>query len=163
MCIRDSTQSVASGLQVLNHWAKETNHLPGPVLIHDGVRPLAGEELMRTCVEASRRTGAAVACVPVKASLRKRTDTGSVAVDRSQFVEVQTPQVFDFTSLLEAYRRRPHDQFTDDASLYEAVFPASRIELVEGHYENLKITTRDDLELARRLIKRAEKPAAKRH
>ncbi len=155
------TQSVAAGLQILGDWCRQTGRLPGLVLVHDGVRPLAGLDLLSRCLEAGHRSGAAVACVPVKASLRERTETGSRAADRSRFVEVQTPQVFDFQRLYEAYRRRPHDQFTDDASLYETLFPASRIELVEGHYENLKITTRDDLELARRLIRRAAKPAAK--
>lgn len=157
------TQSVAAGLDALHWWCQQAHVVPGLVLVHDGVRPLAGCDLLHRCVATANQEGAAVACVAVKASLRERTATGSQATDRSRFVEVQTPQVFDFERLYEAYRRRPHDQFTDDASLYEAAFPEARIALVEGHYENLKITTRDDLELARRLIRRIETPATKTH
>lgn len=153
-------QSVAAGLLALDllFALRSGEFQPGVVAVHDGVRPLAGADLLSRVYAEAENSGAAVACVPVKSSLRRLSDNGSQAVDRSQYFEVQTPQAFDFRTLKQAYDQRPHDRFTDDASLLEAVFPQSPVALIEGHYDNLKITTRDDLEVARKLIRRAEKP-----
>ena len=85
------TLSVAAGL----HWLEE--HLPpdGLVLVHDGVRPFVRVETIHQVLQAAEQHGAATAAVPVKSSLRRLTPEGlSVAVDRVDYLEVQTPQAF---------------------------------------------------------------------
>ena len=152
------TLSVLKGLQALEMMfqLQPTRGTASCVAIHDGVRPLVLADLIDRCYTTAQQKGAAVAAVPVKSSLRQMTaDGGSLAVDRAQFYEVQTPQTFRFYKLLEAYNNRPHDDFTDDASLMEAVFPEQEIQIVLGSYDNLKITTPEDLAMARFLLKAA--------
>ncbi len=131
--------SVLAGLGRLDrcHW----------VIVHDGARPLVTMELIRDGLEAARETGAAVAAVPV-------TDTIKVAGDdrivretppRQNLWAVQTPQVFRFDIITEAYRQAKGD-VTDDASLVEQT--GSRVKLYMGSYHNIKVTTPDDLALA---------------
>jgi 2-C-methyl-D-erythritol 4-phosphate cytidylyltransferase len=91
----------------------------------------------------------------VKASLREVDDAGlSKAVDRSRFLEVQTPQTFRFDRITDAYQRRPHDRFTDDASLYETVFSGSPVAVCQGSYDNIKITTPEDMFVAEQIWER---------
>lgn len=155
------TRSVFEGLQALEAWGA------GPeayVAIHDGVRPLVTREVIAAAFAQAQETGASVAAVPVKASLRELVELPdhqteyanlpSRAVDRRRFFEVQTPQVFRLGLVLEAYRQRPHDEFTDDASLAEAA--GLRVLISPGRYDNLKITTPEDLPLAERLLAQQE-------
>lgn len=143
--------SVWAGLQA---WRETVQSDDGwLVAVHDAVRPMAGEELIRKSYAAAETEGAAILCVPVKSSLRRRTPEGSAHVPREDMYEVQTPQVFRSELLLRAYRERPHDRFTDDASLVETVLGADTpIALVEGDYANLKLTTPDDLAVLERLL-----------
>lgn len=122
------------------------------VAIHDGVRPFVGEELLNGAFQMAADTGSAVVGVPVKSSIREIGEGGSKAVDRSRYFHVQTPQVFSFTSLWEAYSQRSSDAFTDDASLMEAA--GHSISLYEGSYENIKITTPEDLAIAEIILRR---------
>lgn len=121
------------------------------LLIHDAVRPLIDHSTLDSNFATALRNGNSVSCVPVKSSLRRKTESGSEAVDRSEYYHVQTPQTFILSDFYEWMNRRPHDDFTDDASLAE--FCGARIFLSEGSYENLKITTPDDLILAEHLWK----------
>ena len=131
--------SVVAGLSRLNncHW----------VVIHDGARPLLTEDLIYQGLAEARETGAAAAAVPV-------TDTIKVAGDdrlvqqtplRHSLWAVQTPQVFRFDIIAEAYRRAK-GEVTDDASLVEQL--GYRVKLYMGAYDNIKVTTPDDLVLA---------------
>jgi len=117
------------------------------VVIHDGARPLLTENLISHGLTEARGTGAAVAAVPV-------TDTIKIAGDdrlvqqtppRRNLWAVQTPQVFRFDIIAEAYRRAK-GEVTDDASLVEQL--GYRVKLYMGSYDNIKITTPDDLALA---------------
>jgi len=136
---RRRQDSVVAGLRRLNNcdW----------VVIHDGARPLVTVDLINRGLEAARETGAAVAAVPV-------TDTIKVAGDdrivhqtppRQNLWAVQTPQVFRTDIITEAYSRANGD-VTDDASLVEQL--GYRVKLYMGSYDNIKITTPDDLVLA---------------
>ena len=147
------THSVAKGLQALAaHIKTPTQCL---VAIHDGVRPFVTTKMLSEAYETAGRLGASVACVEVKASLREVDAQGhSQAVDRSRFLEVQTPQTFALDRILSAYEQRPHDRFTDDASLYEAVFPDSPVALCQGSYDNIKITTPEDMFVAAQIWER---------
>ncbi|MEL6670687.1 MAG: 2-C-methyl-D-erythritol 4-phosphate cytidylyltransferase [Bacteroidota bacterium] len=145
------TESVEAGLHLL---AKEIeNSAACLVAIHDGVRPFIFEKVLHAAYQMAETAGAAVVCVPVKASLRRQQeDGGSEAVDRSEYWEVQTPQIFYLAQILDAFARRPHNQFTDDASLYQAM--GGRISICEGSYDNIKVTTPGDMFVAEEILKR---------
>ena len=141
VCIggRRRQDSVVAGLSRLSHchW----------VVIHDGARPLLTEDLICRGLSEVKETGAAAAAVPV-------TDTIKVAGDdrlvrqtplRHNLWAVQTPQVFRFDIIAEAYRR-VKQEVTDDATLVEQL--GYRVKLYMGSYDNIKITTPDDLVLA---------------
>jgi 2-C-methyl-D-erythritol 4-phosphate cytidylyltransferase len=137
--------SVISGLSRLNNciW----------VIVHDGARPLVTQNLIKSGLDAVVETGAAIAAVPV-------TDTIKVAGDdqivqgtppRQSLWAVQTPQVFRFDIITEAYRHLKYE-VTDDARAVEHF--GGKVKLYMGAYDNIKITTPDDLALARVLIKK---------
>ncbi|GAB4046368.1 2-C-methyl-D-erythritol 4-phosphate cytidylyltransferase [Spirosoma litoris] len=130
-------QSVRNGLNTIG--ASE-----GLVAVHDGVRPFVSPAIIQDSFETAARTGSAVTCVPVKDSVRVVGVNGvSQAVDRSQYRLVQTPQTFRLTSFRQAFQVEEQSFFTDCASVMEyAGFP---ITLIEGSYENIKITTPEDL------------------
>ena len=139
---RRRQDSVVAGLSRLSHchW----------VVIHDGARPLLTEDLICRGLTEVKETGAAAAAVPV-------TDTIKVAGDdrlvqqtppRHNLWAVQTPQVFRFDIIAEAYRQAKGD-VTDDATLVEQL--GYRVKLYMGSYDNIKITTPDDLVLAEAL------------
>lgn len=137
------TNSVANGLE---HLANQLSGDPALVGVHDAVRPFVTLETLEAAYKQAKTSGNAVACVPVKSSMRKKTESGSEAIDRSAYYHVQTPQVFWLETLLDYYRRRPGDTFTDDAGLAEAMGAA--IQITAGGYDNIKITTPEDLAIA---------------
>ena len=130
-------QSVRNGLQAIPAVA-------GIVAVHDGVRPFVTPAIIRNSFDTAARTGSAVTCVSVKDSVRVIGPDGvSQAVDRSQYRLVQTPQTFALNDFRQAFQVEEQPFFTDCASVMEyAGFP---ITLIEGAYENIKITTPDDL------------------
>jgi 2-C-methyl-D-erythritol 4-phosphate cytidylyltransferase len=116
------------------------------ILVHDAVRPLVSSEVILNCVQTAEVTGAAIPVLPVKFSLRQITFDESVAVNRSEFREVQTPQVFKVNVLKLAYEQAYDSKFTDDASVVENC--GHDIALVDGNEENIKITTQFDFKIA---------------
>ena len=146
----ERSDSVANGLQMIaNHnWAADTTL----IAIHDAVRPLVTCKIILDAFQLAEEKGSAVVCVPVKSSLRIKTQTGSKAVDRDMYFHVQTPQVFRMKDLSNWYQQRPAQLFTDDASLAE--FFGCEIQISEGSYDNLKITTPEDLAVAEILLKK---------
>lgn len=144
-------ESVSNGLQAL-HERVESSEATW-VAVHDGVRPFASSEMLEASFSQAREKHSAIACVPVKSSLRiKKSSRETQAVDRSLFFEVQTPQTFRLDLLFQAYQDRLNNSFTDDASLFEA--QGNPIHLCEGSYDNIKITTPEDLELGELILKR---------
>jgi len=136
--------SVFNGLQVVDPLCQL-------VCIHDGARPLAPPQLFNRVLQAAARKGAALAAVPVKDTV-KRINEDMVVVEtpaRSSLWLAQTPQAFRRDWLLDAYQRAAAENFyaTDDASLLERYGYA--VQIVQGDYRNLKITTPEDLLLAR--------------
>ena len=130
-------QSVRNGLKRIS--AKE-----GLVAVHDGVRPFITTEIIQNSFDTAARTGAAITAVAVKDSVRLvRPDGSSQAVDRSQYQLVQTPQTFQLDLFRQAFQVDEQPFFTDCASVVEyAGFPVT---LIEGSYQNVKITTPEDL------------------
>jgi len=127
------------------------------VLVQDGARPFIDSALTGRVISAAARVGAAIAAVPVKDTIKLATDKDTVegTVPRERLWAAQTPQVFSYATLLEAHRLAQADGFeaTDDAALVER-YQSTPIALIESSYENLKITTPDDLEVAARIAER---------
>lgn len=131
------------------------------VLIHDGARPLVTEEIMARTLAAAREYGAAVAAMPVKDTIKIADEQGFVAdtPSRSSLWMMQTPQTFSCPLIQKAYRilmeqeKNGHPvSVTDDAMVLEQI-SGGRIRLVEGSYENIKITTPSDLKIAEIFLK----------
>jgi 2-C-methyl-D-erythritol 4-phosphate cytidylyltransferase len=113
------------------------------VAIHDAVRPLLYRRTIDDGYAAAEKDGAALPCVEIHDSIREIKEKGSEPVRRSSFRLVQTPQVFRYDLLMKAYEQEYSEEFTDDASVIEkAGFPVT---LVAGNYENIKITTPEDM------------------
>ena len=96
--------------------------------------------------------------IPISNSLRRRSsETESVAIDRSSYVAVQTPQTFRLDRIRAAYETPYSPSFTDDASVYEAAEKGS-VSLVRGEVTNIKLTTSLDLKLAELLLQSPPSP-----
>ena len=124
----------------------------GVIGIHDGVRPFVSEETIARCFEAARQFGAALPVLPVTDTLRCVTDDGGYNVQRNDYRTVQTPQTFDAQLLKQAFKQPYSDNFTDDASVVEAL--GHKVTMVDGNRENIKLTTPFDLVVAEALIKK---------
>ena len=119
----------------------------GYIAVHDGARPFAGKEVFKRVLKAAADSGAAIAAVPVKDTVKVVDENNLVQYTpvRSTLRAVQTPQIFKISIL------KQHGNVTDDASLIERLGIA--VAVAEGSYENIKITTPEDLILAENLCK----------
>jgi 2-C-methyl-D-erythritol 4-phosphate cytidylyltransferase len=124
------------------------------VIIHDGVRPFITEKIIETSVESAYQWGAAVVAVPVKDTIKVADNDNFVSStpDRSQLWAIQTPQVFRREILIKAhlYAQERNIDATDDAALVEKL--GYKVKLVMGSYRNIKITTPEDLVIAKAFI-----------
>ncbi|MDB5261983.1 MAG: 2-C-methyl-D-erythritol 4-phosphate cytidylyltransferase [Adhaeribacter sp.] len=123
----------------------------GLVAVHDGVRPFVPVSVIREAFAVAAKKGNAVVAVPLKDSIRQVFQTESKALDRSQYRLIQTPQCFRLPLLRQAYELPEEPTFTDDAAVVERL--GQKINLVAGSYENIKITTPEDLAWAEHLLK----------
>ena len=116
------------------------------VAVHDGVRPIIAKEIIAASFLKASEFGSAVVSVPLKDSIREITKEGNNALDRNKFVLIQTPQTFRLDWMRQAFAKVYSPYFTDCASVIESEgFP---IYLIPGSYENIKITTPEDLRWA---------------
>lgn len=123
----------------------------GVVGVHDGVRPFVSIETIRRCYDEALDASAVVPVTPVVETLRHLGVDGSETVSRDEYRLVQTPQTFDIQLLRQAYAQEYRPFFTDDASVVEAM--GSRVTLVDGNRENIKLTTPCDLTFAEAYLK----------
>jgi 2-C-methyl-D-erythritol 4-phosphate cytidylyltransferase len=125
----------------------------GIVLVHDGVRPLVGKELISRVIEAAEQKGAAIPALSLEETI-KRVEEGRVVrtLDRLTLFKVQTPQGFFYTTLERALRKAKEDSFygTDEASLVERI--GEKVYIVEGDTQNIKITGPGDIHIAEALL-----------
>lgn len=136
--------SVKNGLDIIT----EKNVIIG---IHDGVRPLVSIDVIARCFDEATDKGIAFPVIPVVETLRKKTEKGSITVNRAGYCLVQTPQVFHSEIIKKAYQQEFSDTFTDDVSVVEA-FNKYPVYEVEGSRENIKITTPIDLIIAESIL-----------
>jgi 2-C-methyl-D-erythritol 4-phosphate cytidylyltransferase len=117
------------------------------VIVHDGARPFLTLDLIRDGLETARTTGAAVAAVPVKDTIKIINSDLMVreTLNRQELWAAQTPQVFRFDIIAKAHEQIK-DDVTDGASMVERL--GYKVKLYMGSYDNIKITTLEDLALA---------------
>ena len=158
--IKGGRERYHSVYQALCHIAFQ-NKNDSLVFIHDGARPFVSEEILQRAYDAADKNGACIVGVPVKDTIKVVGKDGKVqnTPDRATLWSVQTPQVFSYTKVKNAYDKMIElEQFgrltktvTDDAMVLET-YGDIPVCVVEGSYENIKITTPDDLILAERIL-----------
>ena len=141
------TRSIANALKKVSADAEI-------VLIHDVARPFVSNNIITATINAARAYGAAVAAVPLKATIKSIDKNLFVnkTLDRSSIYEAQTPQAFKRDIIFKAYRKLFNKSFTDDSSVVERL--GHKIKIVKGSYFNIKITTPEDLVFAKAIARR---------
>lgn len=155
--------SVENAMALLRSRFLDGEESQGYVFIHDSARPFLTEEIIRRTYEAVRQYHACVAAMPSKDTVKLATLEGFAAStpDRKFVWNIQTPQVFDRALITDAYRRLWETYYgksdvvpvTDDASVVEQ-FSTVKVKLVEGSYQNIKITTPEDIKVAETFLKK---------
>lgn len=122
------------------------------VLVHDAARPFATASMINDLIKELRRYPAAIIAVPVKATVKQvnaKTKVVQSTLERQTLWEVQTPQAFRHAILVKAHAQSLKVEATDDAMLVEHL--GLKVKVVNGEYSNIKITTPEDLHIARLL------------
>lgn len=133
------------------------------VFVHDGARPFVTEDIIRNAYEAVKEHGACVVGMPVKDTIKVADADGFAAQtpNRRTLWAVQTPQVFEESLIYSAYEKVVHNleelkkkgiEITDDAMVVETM-TNHKVKLVEGSYENIKITTPEDILVAQSFLR----------
>lgn len=148
---RERCHSVYQGLRVLTQCDY--------VLIHDGARPLVTEEIIIRAMDEVKECGACVVGMPVKDTIKVSDREGYAAEtpDRTSLWQIQTPQAFSYPLVRRAYDQIIETEelqkgITDDAMVVESR-TEHRVKLIQGSYENLKVTTPEDMVIAAALLK----------
>ena len=145
---KERQDSVYNGLKLLDEKCDV-------VLIHDGARPFVSDKIIDKIIEEAKEHKAIVVGVPVKDTI-KVIDNDKNIVDtpnRSVLWAVQTPQTFDYNILIDAYKDAFKNKFygTDDAMLVERI--GYKVKMLEGSYNNIKITTQEDLNIGSQILR----------
>jgi len=151
---KERYHSVYQGLLALRNILDEK----GIVLIHDGARPLVTEAIIRRTIDDAAAHGACVAAMPVKDTIKVAAADGFAdkTLDRSTLWQIQTPQTFEYGLVFDAYTKLLSDEMfqkgvTDDAMVVETMC-GGKVKLTEGSYENIKVTTPEDMIVAECLL-----------
>ena len=155
--------SVYQGIQVIKEFVVSED---GLVFIHDGARPCLSEEVIERLCHEAQEYDAAIAGVPVKDTI-KMVDTNSTVEqtpDRKCLWQIQTPQVFKRELIITAYEaimKQDCSGVTDDAMVVETV-TGTPVHVTMGAYENMKITTQEDVAIAEVLLRRLGRESPER-
>lgn len=150
--------SVSNALEAIAGGALPVANRDGYIFIHDGARPFLTERILENTYEAVQKYHACVAAMPVKDTVKIADEEGFAAhtPDRKTVWIVQTPQVFDTELITRAYATLKEQAsclaqqgvtVTDDAGVVE-LFTDQKVKFAEGSYENIKITTPEDIKVA---------------
>jgi 2-C-methyl-D-erythritol 4-phosphate cytidylyltransferase len=117
------------------------------IMIQDGARPFITVDIINRGLEAAKKTGAAIAAIPVKDTIKQSNNNLMVkqTLERDSLWAVQTPQIYRFDIITEAYKNIKNE-VTDDAALVEKL--GYEVKIFMGSYKNIKITTQEDLIIA---------------
>ena len=132
--------------------------------IHDGARPFVDRDIIMRSLQAVKEYKACVVGMPAKDTIKIADEKGFAAStpDRNLMWTIQTPQVFSYKTILELYQRLDREEgelmakgvnITDDAMVVE-YYTDTKVKLVEGSYDNIKITTPEDIEVAEAILER---------
>ncbi|WP_195337001.1 2-C-methyl-D-erythritol 4-phosphate cytidylyltransferase [Paraclostridium bifermentans] len=125
------------------------------VLIHDGARPFVTDGIIKRSINKANEHNAIVVGVKVKDTIKVVSDNGNIidTPNRSYLWAVQTPQVFKYDIITKAYEDAYNNNYygTDDAMLVERI--GYNVKMIEGSYNNIKITTQEDLEFGEQILK----------
>lgn len=125
------------------------------VLIHDGARPFVTDDIIKRSINKANEHNAIVVGVKVKDTIKVVSDNGNIVdtPNRSYLWAVQTPQVFKYYIITKAYEDAYNNNYygTDDAMLVERI--GYNVKMIEGSYNNIKITTQEDLEFGEQILK----------
>lgn len=151
---KERQNSVMNGLKAMREYVSDDD----VVLIHDGVRPLVTEQILRESITTARQHDGALVAVPVKDTIK--TVQNEIVKDtppRESLWQAQTPQSFRFGKIFQAHLNAEADGFsgTDDASLIEHI--GGEVHIIRGDYRNIKITTPEDLILAEAFMSAMER------
>jgi 2-C-methyl-D-erythritol 4-phosphate cytidylyltransferase len=124
---------------------------PSIIAVHDGVRPLVSNDLIRRCFGLALDQGVAVPSLPMKETVRQIIELDTFMLPRESLRLIQTPQCFKADAIKAAFSVNYSEAFSDCASVVEA--SGIHITLTEGEDENIKITTMTDLWLAEQILK----------
>ena len=137
---KERQDSVYNGIKKLNRNCEI-------VLIHDGARPFVNEDIIKNSIEEAKENNAVVVGVPVKDTIKIVNSDGNIVdtPNRSLLWSVQTPQSFKYEIITKAYEYAYSNDYygTDDAILVEHI--GYNVKMIEGSYDNIKITTEEDL------------------
>lgn len=140
--------SVYNGLKMVDENCKI-------VLIHDGARPFVNNETIDNAIESAKENKCVIVGVPVKDTIKVIDENNNVCdtPDRSTLWSIQTPQVFDFSLIMKAHEKAREDNYygTDDSMLME--YFGQKVKVVEGSYNNIKITTPEDLKIGEEILR----------
>lgn len=153
---KERYHSVAYGLRVVE---SDCDY----VLIHDGARPFANPSIIERGMEAVVKYGACVVGMPVKDTIKISDENGfcESTPNRNRVWLIQTPQIFSYPLIHGAYEKLLQEEkrllekgvaITDDAMVAE-LFTDHKVKFVEGSYQNIKLTTPEDLEIAEVFLK----------
>lgn len=156
---RKISQVVAGGKRRQDSVKNGIDNLPKDteiLVIHDGVRPFVTRVMIEDSIRSAIRYGAVVTAIPVKDTIKMANPDGTVlkTLNRESLWQAQTPQSFRIEVIRNAYYRAIEEGFTgtDDASLVERL--GMNVHIIPGSYNNIKITTPEDLALANLLLKK---------
>jgi len=140
----------------VRHGIESVANLCKWVLIHDGVRPLITNELIIKIVKAAKNFRAVIAGLPISETVKEVDNHGIIlrSVDRNKLWSIQTPQIFRWDDISLAHKeaiKKGWEDVTDDSFLIEKM--GLPVNIIEGERQNIKITTPQDLDMARLLIK----------
>ena len=145
---KERQDSVYNGLKQVDEKCKI-------VLIHDGARPLVTNEIIEKSIECVKECNSAIVGVPVKETIKIVNEDNEVCdtPNRSTLWSIQTPQVFDYALIIKAHEKAKYDKYygTDDSMLME--YLGYNVKVVEGSYNNIKITTPEDLKIAEEILR----------
>ena len=133
------------------------------VLIHDGARPFISSDKIDELIQSAREYPAIIAGVPVKDTIKSTTVDGMVkeTIPRENLWQVQTPQVFDYNKLKKAYEKILGSEYeksiTDDSMIWEKIYKNYPVKIIFGDYNNIKLTTPEDLIIGESIMNASEK------
>ena len=123
------------------------------ILVHNGSNPLVKEIEIKKCVNAAQKYGAAVCCFPLKDTIKKiKNDFVENTIERDGVYQMQTPQAVKYGLFIEGFEnvKKNKLEITDDVAVVESL--GKKVRIVQCSYENMKVTTKDDLAIAEGIL-----------